>query len=355
MISAVVVGVGVALHNGVRSLVRGVVALLLAGCFYIDPINTAPTAMIQLFPSGPYHFNDTSSTTTFTVVAVDPDGDAMTFEWHCTECVPNVGTSPMYRVTFATHGSVQVRLIVKDSHGAEDTSLVPITITDRAPTVDIMVLNTNSNLDGTYTVTKSILVTADAKDPDGDQLTTRAIVHPPPTSDANDMQFFSSGDSVWTLVPDVPGHWTVEVTASDAFGGSTTKTQPIEVVPDQPPCLAITVPDANSDGRYLVLRDDGPRRFAVASVTDDLDTFPGQIRLSWSLGPSGTLPAPVAGHDFPDFTIDPADYLPGDVLELRVEVADRVARTLPCVAEQPRCSIGGNDCFQRETWEVEIR
>src|SRR5262249_39175475 len=112
MISAVVVGVGVALHNRVRSLVRGVVALLLAGCFYIDPINTAPPPMIQVPPPGPYHFNDTSSTTTSTAVAVDPDGDAMTFEWHCTECVPNVGTSPMYRVTFATHGSVQVRLIV---------------------------------------------------------------------------------------------------------------------------------------------------------------------------------------------------------------------------------------------------
>src|SRR5262249_60862266 len=126
---------------------------------------------------------------------------------------------------------------------------------------------------------------------------------------ATAMPFCPPADSLGTPVPAVPAHWTAEPTAPDAFGGSTTKTQPIEVVPAQPPCLAITVPAANSDGRYLVLRDDGPRRFAVASVTDDLDSFPGQIQFNWSLGRSGTVPAPVAGHDFPDFTIDPADYL----------------------------------------------
>lgn len=350
MISAAVPGLGVALDRGVRSLVRGVAAVLLSACFYIDPINTAPTATIQV-PSGPYFLNQS---VTFTAVAIDPDGDKMSFQWFCNACIPNFGTSQIYRATFAAHGSVEVRLIVTDSHGAGDTPFIPITITDRAPTNPV-IFPSGSNLDGTYTVTKPIQLTANASDDDNDSITFSAVVHPPPTSDPNHMQFTPSPPKTWTLVPDVPGHWTVDVTAADGFGGSATSTQSIEVLPDQPPCIAVTVPDANSDGHYLVLRDDGPRRFAVASVTDDLDGFPGQLHLNWSLGRSGSVPAPVAGHDFSDFTIDPAAYLPGDVVELRVEVTDRVARTLPCAADQPRCSIGGNNCFQRETWEVEIR
>ncbi len=353
MISAVVPGPGVALRSGVRSLVRCAAVLPLAACFYIDPINTAPTASIEV-PTGPFHINDTSSTKTFTAVAVDPDGDRMTFEWHCNGCVPNFGIGTTYSVRFASHASTEVRLIARDSHGAEDTPVVPITITDQPPMVQVMV-STNANADGTYTITKAILVTAIGSDPDRDELTFTAVPHAPPASDPNHMQFGSSGYASWTLVPDVPGHWSVDVTASDAFGGSTTETQMLEVVPDAPPCIAVTVPDANANGHYLVLRDDGPRRFAVASVSDDLDSFPGQIGFAWSLGPSGAVPTPVAGHAFSDFTIDPADYLPGDVLELRVEIADRVARTLPCAADQPRCSIGGNACFQRETWEVEVR
>lgn len=354
MISAAVSGLGVALDRGVRSLLRGAAALPLAACFYIDPVNTAPTATIQV-TSGPYHINDGAHLTTFSAVARDPDGDKMHFAWRCTECQPTVGSNPTYMVKFSIHGSVQVQLTTFDSHGAEDTSLLPIEVTDQAPMVQVFVASSNS--DGTNTVTKAIAVSASASDADGDPVTISAVVHPPPTSDPNQMQFIASKETpLWTLVPDVPGHWTVDVTASDTFGGSTTETQAIEVIPDQPPCLAITVPDANTDGHYLVLREDGPRRFGVASVTDDLDPFPGgQIRFNWSLGPGGTVPALVSGHDFSDFAIDPAGYLPGDVLELRVEIADRIARTLPCAADQPRCSIGGNDCFQRETWEVEIR
>jgi hypothetical protein len=344
-------GPGVAFHSGVRSLLGGMATLSLAGCFYIDPINTAPMATIDVSP-GPYYVN---STATFTAVAVDPDGDKMHFEWRCTGCLPIFSTNPTYAVRIAVHGEIQVQLAAFDSHGAEDNPRLPIEVTDRPPMVGILIA-TPANQDGTYTVTKPLLITANASDPDGDPVTYAAAVHAPPASNPNAMQFIASSPTSWTLVPDVPGHWTVDVTASDAFGGSDMITQPIEVAPDEPPCLAVTVPDASSDGHYLVLRDDGPRRFAVASVSDDLDPFPGGgAHFAWSLGPSGTLPAPVIGHDFSDFTIDPSGYLPGDVLDLRVEVADRVARTLPCSADQPRCSIGGNSCFQRETWEVEIR
>jgi hypothetical protein len=52
--------------------------------------------------------------------------------------------------------------------------------------------------------------------------------------------------------------------------------------------------------------------------------------------------------------VDPASYAPGDLLTLRVDVSDRVARTPTCDAADPVCSTS-DTCFQRLTWEVEIR
>ena len=66
-------------------------------------------------------------------------------------------------------------------------------------------------------------------------------------------------------------------------------------------------------------------------------------------------PPEIAGHDLADLTIDPADHLPGDTLTLRVEIADRTPRTLPCAPDQPECSIGGDACLQRTSWTVAIR
>ena len=134
---------------------------------------------------------------------------------------------------------------------------------------------------------------------------------------------------------------------------------------DQAPCIGITSPASPGDGRHVVRRQDGPRPFTVLHVADDLDPSPrpatdspyvGTARFAWSLaGPqTGGDLLPIAGASGPEVVIDPALYAPGDLLELRVDVSDRVVRPPTCGAGDPVCSTS-DSCFQRLTWEVEIR
>jgi hypothetical protein len=104
----------------------------------------------------------------------------------------------------------------------------------------------------------------------------------------------------------------------------------------------------------ILLRSAGPRRFAVDSITDDLDPWPGSdaIGFRWLTGPPGAL-AEVIGHDLPDLVVDPSELEPGEVLEVRVEVSDRVPRVLPCDTGQAVCPQVA--CPQRLTFTAEVR
>ena len=61
----------------------------------------------------------------------------------------------------------------------------------------------------------------------------------------------------------------------------------------------------------------------------------------------------LAGYDLPDYVFNPAAFVPGDHISLRVEALDRIERTLHCGAEQPTCALV-NGCVQRTTWNVRI-
>lgn len=158
------------------------------------------------------------------------------------------------------------------------------------------------------------------------------------------------------LVPDVAGAWTVEVTAVDPAGGTATAQRAFVVSDEAPPCINALSPPAS-----LPLLFDQPRRLAVLSVDDDFDPFPasasGAARFSWSLAtPSrGGARQPLVGTTGSFVDLDPAGFVPGEVVELRVEVADRVARALPCGDGEATCSIQRNSCVQRQTWRLEVR
>jgi hypothetical protein len=83
----------------------------------------------------------------------------------------------------------------------------------------------------------------------------------------------------------------------------------------------------------------------------------GTAGFAWSLASpaSGGALQPLTTDDS-GVVIDPADYAPGDQLDLRVEVTDRISRPSSCDPSTPQCSIGGvTTCLQRQTWHVEIR
>jgi hypothetical protein len=138
------------------------------------------------------------------------------------------------------------------------------------------------------------------------------------------------------------------------------------VLADRPPCILATDPAAIPDARYILERAAGPRRLAVASVDDDLDPYPpivdgaldlGEPEFRWQLATpaSNDELIDVAGHAAPELQLDPAAFSPGDQVRVRVEIADRVDRTLPCADTAPTCAIAEPTCRQRVTWSVEIR
>lgn len=162
------------------------------------------------------------------------------------------------------------------------------------------------------------------------------------------------------LVPDAIGRWEVEVEVTDRSGASSTARIEIDVAADRPPCLAILAPAIPAMGDVLVL--DQPRRFAALLVSDDLDPYPstagppeGGAVFQWSLqAPSrGTGLVVLAGAVGHAAELDPSTLQAGEQIELRVEVADRIARSL-CAASAASCALAEN-CVQRQTWKMEVR
>jgi hypothetical protein len=72
--------------------------------------------------------------------------------------------------------------------------------------------------------------------------------------------------------------------------------------------------------------------------------------------PGGTTHQLLNGVTGSGFAIDPASYQPGDIVELRVEIADRNNTPITCADGNATCSVvSDNACIQRQTWRVEVR
>jgi hypothetical protein len=334
------------------------VALLLPGCFYLDPINVPPEARIVRIGDEPVHVGRTVRLSA--QASHDEDGDELRYDWvaaTCAGCPSQAADQQMeFSVTILKQDTLRVRLWVFDPHGARGEAVLELPVANRAP-AGLLTVPTLPNPDGTYTVTRPIVFAAAGSDPDGDAVTFAFALHPPPQSNPDRVVFERLDERTYHLEPDVPGRWEVAVTITDALGLATTLREAVMVAADAPPCIAATTPAWSSDTRLVLLRSAGPRRFAVESVRDDLDAHPGTgIHFRWLVAaPGSSVPVEIAGRDLPELVLDPADLDPGDVLGVRVEIRDRNARPLPCAAEQAACSIGGDACLQRLTWTVEVR
>jgi hypothetical protein len=353
----------------------------LAGCFYVDPVNQRPSA--EITDSNPAVLYRGSAVVLSAQKSRDPDGDALTYAWAARRCdAENTqlcenppfqsGTGLTFSFTLLDKQPVRVVLSVVDEQGAEaETSLVLVPA-NRAPRVALQIQGTPSPA-GHYTVGRKLTVFAkdpdsngEPQDPDEDALTLTWTLYPPSGSNPDAVEWTQVSTTQHELRADVDGLWTVEVSAADSDGETAVATAPILVDLDQPPCLVTVDPEAVPGARYILERSAAPRRFAVLLVEDELDPYPppptpaadvGAAELRWQIAGPDNAGAfvDVPGHALSDLFLDPSGYAPGDMIDLRVEVADRVERALPCVDSEPRCAIAGDTCWQRLTWGVEIR
>ncbi len=265
--------------------------------------------------------------------------------------------------------AVHVWLEGVDDYGAiaRPAQQLWIPVSDRAPTLDLA-------KDSRYgfIVTKPISLYAKVGDPDDGrddpQLTWQVFT---PTNqpafdfvdlqvpvDPKDPSHIQYGK---TFTPKGVGDWTIEVVATDSLGEATMQSLMVSVNADSPPCLRTLSPVVAVSPAALPVSE--PTLFQVHVVADDLDPFPtvndpelGTTKFKWSvLAPGGTrqlLPA-ITGNQL---ALDPASYQLGDIVEVRVEIADRNATAITCADGSATCSvISDNNCIQRQTWRVEVR
>lgn len=390
-------GKQVAIAGAVRAVVLTLPAVLAAGCFYLDDINVPPDADLRETPEsvGP-HYRRGQITLTATKTVDDNDDPRLldaTWDAHAcntdgTDCdpLPFAGSSthtvldpididiPDWRADGTTPiQGVRVVLVVTDPHGASSDAELFLPVQNRAPELTFRRQGLGNASSFPVHVPVDIYVMAFDDDPaDADSLTVEFSAAPIPPkrsgSSGGLLELDPQNDRHARLYADVPGAWTVTAEVIDQLGARTAGEVVVVIDPDQPPCIDGTSPVAVPDATYIVDALEGARYFAVSSVDDDLDAHPpatddvydewlGQASFRWSIASPGTGGGfvPLAGHDLPDYLLDPAAYDPGDQISLRVEVDDRVGRTLPCGPDEPTCAIGGGACLQRLTWEVQIR
>jgi hypothetical protein len=359
-------------------------AAALTGCFYTSPINERPsTTLARVSPVTTPYVGDP---VTIEATSIDPDGDEVRVDWIAYECdAGGAGCSGLplasgtvdstHKFSFTIDATTSVRVVAQSQDGYGAPALQPaelvFDVANRAPTVNTLVVSV-APPDGPTIIDASAV---DAEDGIGVTYDAWTIVDAPfpndgtlvKVSDNSDEADRTTADERWRLIPDVEGTWTIGVTVTDLAGTSTMVTQPVLIGTDRPPCLVDVAPALPTPGNTLPL--DEPRRFEVLVVEDDLDLFPwpspddpfyGPAEFRWSIASPATggdyVAIPSGGDSFVE--LDPAAYEPDDAVFLRVEIADRIARTLPCPDGDLSCAIdpaADPPCVQRQTWAIEVQ
>jgi hypothetical protein len=153
-------------------------------------------------------------------------------------------------------------------------------------------------------------------------------------------------------------------------GGQSAPPLQFTLAPDRPPCMDGFLPPV---GLLYLLDRSQPFTFQVTEVLDDLDPFPGRAAPStaifrWSLWRE----LDPAWRALPTFdqnalTIDPSRFAIDELVQVRVEAGDRVARTpSTCDASALLCGYatawpGVPSCYPNRsceawaTWQARFR
>lgn len=374
--------------------------VLVSGCFIADPINQRPSLDIERKNPGEVFRGDAVQ---LRAIANDPESQFVHFQWRAYLCTTaSVTLAACDKAPFYTGISEDAELIVprkradadvaveqilvllegQDSYGASANPIQQLVIIVNNHTPDV-VLRKDARFG--YVENTAINVYAKVGDADDDKSEVELTwkVYTPANQPRYDFVDIANvpqdpEDPAHTQVgktftPQGIGDWEIEVTATDAIaraciaaGGTDCKTTVervmITVVPDHAPCLSQWAPIAPPVGATFPMT--APTLFQINVVQDDLDPYPGfpgdsvldTTTFAWSLLPPGASQRQALGVTSNHVSLDPNNYAPGDVLELRVEIADRKTTPITCADANPTCSvISDNSCLQRLTWRVEVR
>jgi hypothetical protein len=371
--------------------------LVVTGCFYVEPINQRPSLAIRQTSSEVVYREDPVR---LEAIASDPENHFVLLRWRAYLCsanedcdqgpfvektgsfAPETGGDSDFQFVVPRmrndpdeegrpHAVEAIRVVLwgHDDYGAiaRPDQVLWIPVVNRAPT---LVLGKDSRYG--YVVNTPINVFAEVGDPDDWPAVPELAweVFSPTNQPGHELvditvnqETASSKTFGKKFTPNGVGDWEIRVTATDALGEPTTKSQMITVTADAPPCLRSLSPIVAPAGNALPISE--PTLFQVHVVADDLDPYPtvndpqlGTTTFAWSIKTNTGARQELAGVTGNGVGLDPASYQPGDIVELRVEIFDRKSdeRPISCADGNPTCSvISDNNCLQRQTWRVEMR
>jgi len=357
-----------------------------AGCF-TSPINRAPMVTVSA-DAIVFH----GQSVTFTAHGYDPDQDQLTWTWALTQAMsaavspnpcpdrnnpmmpwpmatPSNTSSPTsYQVAASlTVSSWCVWVFATDPYGAVGVDIQPLIPSNNPPQPVLRVVSPDPA--DSYPAYTHFQIAADqSADPDGDPLTyTLALDQAPLGSTA--MLVPCTDPAIATdprfrcLDVALSGQYVVSLHASDGLANPGTS-MTLNVLPDQPPCIAMTTPMYGA----TLLKDDplAPNPIIVNMVVDDGDPYPNSLNplqtvmFNWFKGKndSGRLQY-VDNGGFSLLNLVATDYQPGDVANVRLEVHDRNAAAIDAIllgcGDEPFCPIApGSTCFVRVSWRIEM-
>jgi hypothetical protein len=363
------------------------IVVVLTGCFYTDPINERPS--IAIHQSVPGSLTRGKKAVKFNAVSSDPDGDTVALAWRAyacngTACDPaefQSGTDTVFEIVQiplvdsagSSFDTLEIRLEGRDALGAtaKPSQTLDVHLDDAPPEIAMRtdprpaVVNVPIGVYATVTDDDDVVWGPDSKY----AAPVWSVTAPPTTQqfeltdlpvDGSTSQLLQLGQ---TFTPHDIGDWMIQVAATDPQHVEATEHVTVHVNADQLPCVAQWTPAATIDpGTTLPLTD--PTLFEVLVVTDDLDSYPslpndpvlGTTEFHWSIVPPGGARQALPNVTGNGVALDPDSYIPGDLVELRVEIQDRTHRAVSCPDGDLTCSLTADtSCSQRLTWRVEVR
>jgi len=352
-----------------------------AGCF-TSPINRAPVVTEVHTDGVPLH----GQAATIAASGYDPEQDQLTWTWAMTPALtPNPCPDPSNPVNWPpapvtsntasptsylvpgalTTSSWCVWAFATDRYGAVGAGNGALIPANNPPQPVLRVVSPEP-ADGYHAYTHFVLSADRSSDVDGDALTYGLTLDQAPLGSAASLQpcadpSISADPRVQCLDVALSGQYVVSLAVSD---GTTTQTTSLtlNVLPDQPPCIAMTTPMYGA----ALLKDDptAPHPLMVNMVTDDGDPYPNSanplqtVKFTWFKGKndSGSLQY-VDNGSFSMLNLVATDYQPGDVANVRLEVHDRNTSAIDAIllgcGDAPFCPIApGAICFVRVSWRI---
>ena len=337
-------------------------SVLCTGCIlYTDPVNEAPRIVeLTSMPAQRSVLNRRSPVILQASVSDDQKGPLSMTWW----VVPGACREPFPSDARALTNNQYVpskvgphcfRVEVVDGHGASATATGQFEVINATPTAQIA-LKVPEKQTTTYPLFSDFVLEPRLTDPDSGEVPQHRWTLSGPDGQAHAVTPCPNTPKSLCFHTERAGTYRVTLGATDLDGGEAPEdTLVLNINEDMPPCIVEPQPAI-----FDVVRDPNTALTLSFAVADDGDPLParatrpslGSITWRFRRAGSGALER-IVGASERFLTMPAGAFVPGDDIELRVDISDRIDRKLSatCTDEAATCALSPT-CLQRMSWRL---